>query len=58
MTYPWYAWLILALTWSFLTPMMYFVFSSVPKHGRWLKWVLALLPTVIVLPFVIAGIRQ
>ena len=57
MEYPWQAWMILAMAWAALTPAFYFTFRSVPKHGHWLKWVLGALPTIIVLPFLIAGLR-
>jgi len=55
---PWYAWVILALAWAFITVVFWYVFASVPRVGHWLRWVLATLPTWIVLPFVIGAARK
>jgi hypothetical protein len=56
--HPAYAWLILAVSWAFVSVGFFWVFGTVPNIGHWLRWVLGALPTLIVLPFVIGGIRN
>ena len=60
---PWYAWLILALAWAVVTGIFAVVFIVAPVGGlEKLRWALGIpltvLPTIIVLPFVISGIRR
>lgn len=56
--YPWWSWLVLAIAWAFVTAGFFWVFGTIPRVGHILRWFFGALPTAIVLPFVIDGIRR